>query len=284
MAAESLLRLKYNLDLALAALFSLLLIPAVVLTDSLAARITLGVPFLLFIPGYALVAAFFPGRTRLSGAERLAYSVALTIAVVMLDGLLLNYVWTIDVYPLLISLEGMTLPSLAVAWVRRRDLMADERIAFFRNEEQPMTAGVDILLITLLVLAIIGAGGVAVYADIKNIQPYSEFYLLGAEGKAADYPQKLAVKENGQLTLVLTNHEKQSVAYTVKIAQEDGRTLIAGNEQTEVRVTLANGQKQSYAVTFSFDAAGDSKTLEFDLYKDGSTQVYLRTYLRVDVR
>jgi uncharacterized membrane protein len=83
------LKLKYNLDLGLAALFSLLLIPAVVFTPSLAARVTLGVPFLLFIPGYAIVAAFFPCRTRLSAVERVAYAVVLSMALVMLNGLLL---------------------------------------------------------------------------------------------------------------------------------------------------------------------------------------------------
>jgi len=277
------LRLKYNLDLALAALFSLLLIPAVVFTDSLAARVTLGVPFLLFIPGYALVAAFFPGRTRLSAVERLAYSAVLSIALVMLDGLLLNYVWTIDVYPLLISLEGLTLPVLTIAWMRRRDLIEDERMTFNRAESRPATAIIDKILMGVLVLALVAAGATAVYAGIKNTQPYSEFYLLGVVGKAADYPQKLAVNENGQLTLVLTNHEKQTVAYIVKIIQGDGHTLIDGNKQNEIRVTLARGQKQSYAVSFSFEAAGTGKKLEFDLYKDGSTEVYLITYLRVDV-
>jgi uncharacterized membrane protein len=77
-AAELALKLKYSLDLVLAALFSLLLIP-VVFTDSLAARLAIGVPFLLFVPGHALLAAFFPDRERLSAVERLAYAVGSSI-------------------------------------------------------------------------------------------------------------------------------------------------------------------------------------------------------------
>ncbi len=277
------MKLKYNLDLGLAVLFSLLLIPAVVFTSSLAARVALGVPFLLFIPGYAIVTAFFPGRTRLSAVERLTYSVVLSIALVMLDGLLLNYVWRIDVYPLLISLEGLTLPVLTIAWRRRHNLPEDERMTFNLMGPRPKMAVVDKLLITLLVLVITGAGGVAVYAGIKNTQPYSEFYLLGAAGKAADYPQNLAVGQQGQLTLVLTNHEKLDVAYTIRIVQEDGHAFIDGNEQNEISFILTNGQKQSYAVSFSFDAAGAGQKLEFDLYKGNDSEIYLRTYLRVDV-
>jgi uncharacterized membrane protein len=137
------LKLNRNLDLIVAALFSLLLIPAVVFTTSLVARVTLGVPFLLFIPGYSLVSALFPGRTRLSPVERLAYGLALSIAIVMLDGLLLNYVWKIDVFPLLISLEGLTLSIIAVAWLRRRKLAEDERMHFKLTNPWPKTPSGD---------------------------------------------------------------------------------------------------------------------------------------------
>ncbi|RJO62845.1 MAG: DUF1616 domain-containing protein [Dehalococcoidia bacterium] len=277
------MRLKYNLDLALAALLSLLLIPAVMFTDSLAARVTLGVPFMLFIPGYALVTAFFPDGTRLSAAERIAYSIALSIALVMLDGLLLSYVWRIDVYPLLISLESLTLAVLAIAWRRRRDLPEGERMNLNRMEPRRATPMIDKFLVGVLVLAIVAAGAIVVNAGINNTQPYSEFYLLGAAGKAADYSQNMAVGQRGQLTLVLTNHEKLDVAYTIRIVQEDGHAFIDGNEQNETSFILTNGQKQSYTITFSFDAAGAGQKLEFDLYKGNDTEIYLRTYLRVDV-
>ncbi len=278
------MKLNHNLDLIVAALFSLLLIPAVVLNASLVARVTLGVPFLLFIPGYSLVAALFPGRTRLSSVERLAYGLALSIAIVMLDGLLLNYVWKIDVYPLLISLESLTLSIIAVAWLRRRKLAEDERMHFKLTNPWPKAGTLDKLLIGLLLVVIMGAGATAIYTGIKNIQPYSEMYLLGMDGKAVDYPQALKVGQTGQLSLVLTNHERHTVSYTIIISQEDGHTIIDGGEQNEIRFTLANGQKQSYEVTFSFDNTGTGKKLEFNLYKDDSSEIYLTTYLRVDVR
>ena len=277
------MRLKHNLDLELAALFSLLLIPAVLLTDSVAARVALGVPFLLFIPGYAMLAAFFPGRARLAAVERLAYSVALSIAIVILDALLLNYVWEIDTFPLLITLESLTLPVIIIAWLRRRSLPQDEGRGPNEVEQKTKMPAADKILTGLLAVALIGAGVSAVYAGIRNAQPYSEIYLLGAGGKAADYPQNLSVGQEGQLTLVLINHEKETVSYTIKIVQEGGLTLINGAERNEISVTLANGQQQNYAVAFSFDAPGTGKKLEFDLHKGDSTEVYLKTYLRVDV-
>ncbi len=122
--------IKSNLDLYLVALASLLLIPAVVLSGSIAVRLILTIPLLLFAPGYAIVSAFFPGKSGPSGIERITYGVVLSIAVVMLDGLLLNYIWSIDVYPLLITLEGLTLVLLIIAWLRRRSLTEDERLVF----------------------------------------------------------------------------------------------------------------------------------------------------------
>jgi hypothetical protein len=56
-------RLKNNLDMAMAALFSLLLIPAVVFTTSLVARLTLGVPFLLFVPRLRPGRGLFPRQS-----------------------------------------------------------------------------------------------------------------------------------------------------------------------------------------------------------------------------
>jgi uncharacterized membrane protein len=277
------LKLKYNLDLALAVLFSLLLIPAVALTDSQATRLVLGVPFLLFIPGYALVAALFPGRTPQGAIERITYSVALSIAMVMLDGLLLNYVWDIDVFPLLITLESLTFVALIIAWLRRRGLTDEDRMVFGANGPPKTLASADKLLVALLVLAVLGASGAAVYTGIKNTHPYSELYILGAGGKAEDYPLNLAVGQQGSLTLALTNHEKQTISYIIKISQDDGRTFLDGHEQTAMYLMLPNGGEQRYALTFTFDAPGPGKKLEFDLYRGDSAEIYVKTYLRVYV-
>jgi IS30 family transposase len=74
--------------------------------------------------------------------------------------------------------------------------------------------------------------------------------------------------------------------YIYDAKTEDREDLIAclrRSQQSAISVTLANAQKQSYAVSFSFDTAGAGEKLEFDLYKGNSTEIYLKTYLRVDV-
>ena len=54
-------------------------------------RNILGLPLVLFLPGYALIAALFPAKSDLDGIERTALSFGLSIAVVPLIGLGLNY-------------------------------------------------------------------------------------------------------------------------------------------------------------------------------------------------
>ena len=54
-------------------------------------RVVFGLPFVLFLPGYALISALFPGKEDLDGVERIALSFGLSIAVVPLIGLVLNY-------------------------------------------------------------------------------------------------------------------------------------------------------------------------------------------------
>ncbi|MGB3943467.1 MAG: DUF1616 domain-containing protein, partial [Methanothrix sp.] len=54
-------------------------------------RVPVGLVMVLFLPGYALIAALFPRDDDLDGIERVALSFGLSIAVVPLIGLGLNY-------------------------------------------------------------------------------------------------------------------------------------------------------------------------------------------------
>ena len=73
-------------------------------------RVIFTVLVILFIPGYVLIAALFPEKTSIDGIERFALSVGLSIAVVPLIGLVLNYTpFGIRLNPIVISLVLFTL-------------------------------------------------------------------------------------------------------------------------------------------------------------------------------
>ena len=109
-------------DLALVILFTLLCIPFVLIPplNETPVRIILGLPLVLFLPGYSLIAALFPRKDDLDGIERVALSFGLSIAVVPLLGLALNYTpFGIRLSPILIVLSVFTI-SLAIAAYARR--------------------------------------------------------------------------------------------------------------------------------------------------------------------
>ena len=85
-----------------------------------AVRWVLGAVFVLFIPGYVTVEALFPRGRELDGIERFALSVGLSLALVPLIGLLLNYTpWGIRLNPIVASLILFTIGVAAVGVGRR---------------------------------------------------------------------------------------------------------------------------------------------------------------------
>ena len=93
----------------------------------------LGLPAILFFPGYAMMAAFFPGKTHLGGWERMALSLGLSIAVVPLISLVLNYTpWGIRLYPVLLSLWVFVSAMSLIAAYRRRRVAHEERFSFLK--------------------------------------------------------------------------------------------------------------------------------------------------------
>lgn len=89
-------------------------------------RWILGCVFVLFLPGYVAVEALFPRFRELDAIERFALSVGLSLALVPLIGLMLNYTpWGISLTPIVISLTIFTL-ALAGVGVGRQYAISRE--------------------------------------------------------------------------------------------------------------------------------------------------------------
>jgi hypothetical protein len=83
-------------------------------------RWALGSVFVLFLPGYLILQGLYIGDRTIDSAERIALSVAVSLVLVMLDGLLLNYTPEgIRLTPILISLTILTVGLAAMALMRR---------------------------------------------------------------------------------------------------------------------------------------------------------------------
>lgn len=83
-------------------------------------RYVLGSIFVLYLPGAMLIEALYPRGEDLEPLERLALSIGLSLAVVPLIGLVLNYTpWGIRLVPVLISLAIFTESMAVLALIRK---------------------------------------------------------------------------------------------------------------------------------------------------------------------
>lgn len=226
----------------------------------------------------------FPKKAALRNIERIALSFGLSIAVSPLIGLALNYTpWGIGLYPVIVALGLFISVTSAVAWQRRRKLPESERFYVDFNLSMPKWGELSrwriVLSITLLAL-IFGAIITLVYiaATSRITDRFTEFYILGPQGKATGYPNKLNVGQEGNVTLGIVNREHEDIVYSVKI-QINGES-----KGTIAPLTLANGGKWEHEVSFVPSEAGANQKVEFLLYKNGGSEPYKSLYLWLDVK
>lgn len=242
-------------------------------------RTVLGILLVLFLPGYSLIAALFPRRTDLDSIERVALSFGLSIAVTPLIGLALNYTpWGIRLDPILICLVGFTLAMCLIAYLRRRTLPDSEKFAvafglFFRNLRRSFQAEsrTEKILTIILILSILVAIGTVAFVVLqpKQGEKFTEFYLLGPDGKASNYPTNLTVGQNATVIVGVVNHEYATTNYQL-VVRVDNNTLQEGN------ITLADKEKTEIPVSFTASTPGQKK-MEFLLYKLPDTTNPYRT-------
>jgi len=272
---------RYNIDLLLVFLAALLTVPLAVMTDG-ALRVSFAIPFIIFIPGYCLVAALYPRRDGLDGKERLALSFGTSIAVVPLIGLALNYTpWGIRLMPILVSITAFIVAGCAVAWYRRGQLHDEERfsVAFSLPQlDWANTGRADRLLTIALVASIVFAAGTLLYVvtNPKKGEQFTEFYILGTSGMAEGYPSSLVLEQPASLIMGVVNHEGEPVEYTVQ-ARLDGDlaavlldveegTAVPHSTSAFVLGPLEDEDKWQHGITVAALTTGQQLKLEFLLF------------------
>jgi uncharacterized membrane protein len=250
-------------------------------------RIVLGLPVVLFFPGYTLLASLFPRKDNLSDIERFALSFGLSIAVVPLLALVLNYLpWGIRLYPILIALFIFIFAMSVIGWYRNRKLLQEERIALHIYIRLPSLSHLwssqtlrDKIITVVLIVFIIGAicGLVYVARQPRNVEKFTEFYILNDAGQVESYPGTINLGQSVKVILGVINHENETTTYKIEI------TLGGKNIQPHDPFTLNAEQKQEQEITITPFEPGDKQELEFLLYKGDSLDVYESLHLWLDV-
>jgi uncharacterized membrane protein len=215
---------RYPLDLLLCVLVSVFILPLVLFHVDQTLRVLFGLPFILFIPGYVLIFVLFPMKKTekgIDGIERIALSFGLSIAVVPLIGLILNFTpWGIRLEPILLSLFGFIIIVGLLGWYRWTKTNPTERLAVSLTISMPKSENrIDRLLTIILGIAIVVAIAALMYVIIapKTGEKFTEFYLLNTERRADDYPTNLTVGEDASVIIGVVNHEYRPITYTVEV-------------------------------------------------------------------
>ena len=99
-------------------------------------RYVLGTIFVLWLPGYSFIKALFPKQVpiklsteNLDTIERIALSLGMSLALVPIVGLLLNYTpWGIRLTPIVLSLLALTVTFATVAVIREHQVRIEKTI------------------------------------------------------------------------------------------------------------------------------------------------------------
>jgi uncharacterized membrane protein len=131
----------------------------------------------------------------------------------------------------------------------------------------------------ILIILILGSGGAAIYLlNVPNTgDGLTEFYVLGAQGQAENYPTEMKIDAESDITLVIINHESQPETYTIMISMGDEINNSYGP------IHLNDGQKWEGKVRLSPHKEGNNQKLELSLLKENQPDKPLTLFLPVNV-
>jgi hypothetical protein len=248
-----------SLDLLLTILGALIGVGVALFAGTGALATVFLLPLIFILPGYALGAVLLPPGT-IGRDLRLVLTVALSLGVIALGGLILHLVAVLNRGTFVGLLVVVTLVAAAVALNGRQGMLVDRAP---RGEQPRPPIGVALAL-----AAAIGLTGIAIAiaSDGANRQldesRFSDLWLVPQGGRRVP-PNEPPVQ--------------------VGIANQEGRTveyrLTVGQGTTEIgtwHVRLGDGQE--WQTTLSADELNDAETLTASLHQ------FRRLYRRVNVK
>ena len=304
-------------------------------------RVVFGLVFVLFLPGYAFIAALFPeagestqdvtdtaseavstasdsesshlvsgtdasqdepegssllqesdsiSQSGIDGIERVALSFGLSIAIVPLLGLVLNFTpWGIRLVPIVVTVSVFTIGCVGVAAHRRWALPEAERFVVpYREwlstakteifEPNDRTDAILNVALALSIVLAVGSVGYAVAVPPQGEQ-FSEFYLLteneDGELVADGYPTEMQSGEAADLIVGIENNEHTTTEYGVvvqlqTVETEGNETVVLDRDEIDrFETTLEHNETHHERHTLRPTRTGEDLRVQYLLYVDG---------------
>ena len=225
---------------------------------------------MVFFPGYAIMVTMYPRRDEINLWERLGMSLMLSLLVTLVFAVVSRYRGT-GTTSLFIIVSIMTTVLAVMAILVETRVMRDESFYGYLAESfsklkastwgrGDLTGKMTVVLIILFILSIVTT--VYLIANPNPGESFTEFYILGPQGKAADYPTNVTAGKNQTVIVGIVNHEHKATNYTI-VVQSNGTNMTTEN------ITLQANQKLEIPYTFKLQKTGE-KEVKFLLYKKES--------------
>lgn len=239
-------------------------------------RLALSLLFLLYIPGFLIQQTLFPRRAGLDGVERFSLSVGISLAIIPPAALILDALPAGITLPAILAAEAVILTVTLLLYTAKRMLTADDP-AVKPAEPKTMSRSGKVLAGGFLLLML--AFAIMALIMISRLQPaYTEFYLLGEQGQAQDYPREVTQGGEIQVRVGVENHE--GTATTYRIAAVLDQTVLSQNDG----FILQPNQVYIEDMILRIDTPASDASIQLLLFRADETTPYrtLRLWLRVD--
>lgn len=243
-------------SLLLIDLLSVIFILTIVFLPELkAARVSLGIPFLLLFPGYSAVSALYPKKD-FEATERLIYGLGLSLAFIPPLGILLNWSpYGLNLTTTVVSLFSLMLLFTVLSWWRRRRIPPESRFraTFPLSDFRKWLSRESKAAIGCAVAMLLFAGGGFYLVTHQCGNEFTEFYLVGEENLE---PGANAVEVG------IVNHEGAPEDYAVEVLTE-------GCELGRVEgINLDPGESWKGEISFQLAQNVENSVLRFVLYRN----------------
>lgn len=280
-------------------------------------RAAVGLPVLLFVPGYVLTAVLFPGHGRrevagrargLDWPERLGLSVGASVVLLPLLGIGLAVAGLGFGAPaVLAGVDAVVVAGVLAGAARRWQLPERDR---YRVPTGRLAAAAraafggrslrTALNVALAASVLFAAGALGFALAVPNPgESYTGFSLLTHDETgdlvAGGYPSEFVAGQPQALTVGVTNGEGERTRYTVvvevhRVERSGGSlTVVEEREVTRLRTTLADGEQWRKRHAVAPRMVGEDLRLEYFLYRGSAPadadadSAYRHLYLWVDV-
>ena len=247
-------------------------------------RLMLSLASVLFYPGYTFISIFYTRTTDLKSTDRLALSFGLSIVIVALMGLILNFSpWGISVLSVSMFTTVVTVTMCAIALFRRNKLNTGERFdplkhLIYRLSHRSYLSNIWMPLFAIFAIGILGGSITLRIANPPLGEPFTEFYMIGDGGNTSNYPTILTAGKSFNLKVGISNQELVSQKYSMKIVLNDREI---GSSKV---ITIDKSQTWEGLLPIIPDQTGQSQKLELKLFREGDVKAHRVIWLWVDVQ